>query len=292
MDELPTSSANVFFKKPYDRAMHLIGQPYRVRRRYLSAEQGWPRHLYKYKPCNLLHLRSFIVDSLLYLSARSELNDPFDVQSVVKFKTGKPHPSTYHKHLFKQHNASHKKRKEVQRRLSTTAAIRRGIRTHLNDAIDGTGFHSFTTEPRDLLMWSHYADAHRGVCLMFSTAKDLDSFITALPVVYSETFPEIEYHENIGGDLIKKAFLTKALPWKYEDERRIFCPNLAKKFLRINPQSLTGLILGSRIRESDEIAVRELVKERVARGLTPLKIYRAHLSSNAYKIRILFDSKQ
>jgi hypothetical protein len=292
MDELPTSAANIFFKKPYDRALHLIGASHRVKRRYLSAEQGWPRHLYKYKPCNIMHLRSFIVDSLLYLSARSELNDPFDVQSVLKFVNGGPFPTSYHKHLFNEHGSRLKKRKEVQKRLSSPQSIQKGIRKHFDEAIDATGFHSFTTKPRDLLMWSHYADAHRGVCLIFSTAKDLDSFITALPITYTEAYPVIEYHEGIGGDLVEKAFLTKAMPWKYEHERRIFCPNLAKKFLRINPHSLSGLILGAKISIDDEVAVRTLVKERVARGLPSLKIYRANQSKNEYKIRILLDENQ
>jgi len=286
MNEIPTSNPNIYFKAPYDRLAHLTGANYKTKRQYLW-KQGWPHHLYKYKPCNIQHLRSFIVDSLLYLSAHSELNDPFEVQSELRFVGDGPHPASIHKYLFKENRLTLKKRKEIQKRLSSPEAIRDTIRKHLKVAVENTGFHSFTSKPRDLLMWSHYADAHRGVCLIFSTAHDIDTFIQALPVSYSERFPVFEYFESPDGDLVKKAFLTKALPWKYESERRIFSPKLAKKFLSIKSSSLVGLILGAKINIEHENAVRGLVDERVAKGLPPLKIYKAIQSKYEYKLRIL-----
>ena len=226
---------------------------------------------------------------MLYLSARSELNDPFDVKSVLDFTKVALHPPSYFKHLFKDRGLTHAKRKEIKNRLYSPEKIKNAIQSHLNKAIEGTGFHSFTTKNRDLLMWSHYADGHRGVCMVFSTAHDIDTFISALPVSYQQSLPVIEYSQNIGKDLVKKAFLTKAKPWKYEEERRIFCPNLAKKFLRFNPAALVGLVLGANISVENEENIRGLIDERVAKGLPPLKIYRAYQSENEYRLRILIS---
>jgi hypothetical protein len=285
MNEIQTSNPNIYFKAPYERLVHLTGANYKTKRQYLW-KQGWPHHLYKYKPCNIQHLRSFIVDSLLYLSARSELNDPFDVKSVLHFTKETLHPPSYYKQLSKDQGLTHSKRKEIKNRLSSPEKIKNAIQSHLYKAIEGTGFHSFTKRHRDLLMWSHYADGHRGVCMVFSTAHDIDTFINALPVSYQQSLPVIEYSQNIGGDLVKKAFLTKAKPWKYEDERRIFCPKLAKKFLYFDPASLVGLIFGANISTENEAAIRGLVDERVAKGLPTLKIYRAFQSENEYRLRI------
>ena len=88
---------------------------------------------------------------------------------------------------------------------------------------------------------------------------------------------------------MKKTFLTKAKPWRYEDERRIFCPKLAKKFLYFDPASLVGLIFGANISTENEENIRGLIDERVAKGLPPLKIYRAYQSENEYKLRILIS---
>ncbi len=286
MNEIQTSNPNIYFMAPYERLAHLIGATYKTKRQFLS-KQGWPHHLYKYKSFKKIEeLRSFIVDSLLYLSAHSDLNDPFEVKSELRFAGDGPYPASYHKYLFKENRLTLKERKKIQKQLPSPKAIRDGIRKHLKVAVDRTGFHSFTSKPRDLLMWSHYADAHRGLCLIFSTAHDIDTFIRALPVSYSETFPVFEYSESPEGDLIKKAFLTKALPWKYEHERRIFCPKLAKKFLYFNPASLVGLILGANISTENEVVIRGLVDERVTKGLPPLKIYRAFQSENEYRLRI------
>ena len=285
MNEIQTSNPNIYYMAPYERLEHLIGATHKTKRQYLWR-QGWPHHLYKYKPCNIQHLRSFVVDSLLYLSARSELNDPFDVKSVLHFTKEAIHPPNYYKQLFKDQDLTHTERKEIKNRLYSPEKIKNAIQTHLYEAIECTGFHSFTTKHRDLLMWSHYADGHRGVCLIFSTAHDVDIFIRALPVSYEKSLPVIEYSQSIGRDLVKKAFLTKAKPWKYEDERRIFCPKLAKKFLYFNPASLVGLILGAYISTENEVVIRGLVDERVTKGLPPLKIYRAFQSENEYRLRI------
>jgi len=144
MNEIPTSNPNIYFKAPYDRLAHLTGANYKTKRQYLW-KQGWPHHLYKYKPCNIQHLRSFIVDSLLYLSAHSELSDPFEVQSELRFVGDGPHPASIHKYLFKENRLTLKKRKEIQKRLSSPEAIRDTIRKHLKVAVENTGFHSFTS---------------------------------------------------------------------------------------------------------------------------------------------------
>ena len=285
MNEIQTSNPNIYYMAPYERLAHLIGATHKTKRQYLWR-QAWPHHLYKYKPCNIQHLRSFVVDSLLYLSARSELNDPFDVKSVLHFTKEALHPPNYYKHLFKDKDLTHTERKEIKNRLYSPEKIKNAIQTHLYETIECTGFHSFTTKHRDLLMWSHYADGHRGVCLIFSTAHDVDTFIRALPVSYQQSLPVIEYSQSIGRDLVKKAFLTKAKPWKYEDERRIFCPKLAKKFLYFDPASLVGLILGANISTENEVVIRGLVDERVTKGLPPLKMYRAFQSENEYRLRI------
>ena len=108
MNEIRTSNPNIYYMAPYERLAHLTGASYKTKRQYLWS-QGWPHHLYKYKPCNIQHLRSFVVDSLLYLSAHSELNDPFEVQSELRFVGDGPHPASYHKYLFKENRLTLKK---------------------------------------------------------------------------------------------------------------------------------------------------------------------------------------
>lgn len=276
----------VFINQPYERTLHLIGAGTRTIRKYLSVANDWNRHLYKYKICNADHLRNLIVDSCFYMSSRHQLNDPFDVRSDVEFVDGGIDRMAYLNRLFKEHKVRYKQRLEISKRLNTPIAIESEIRRLLNISIDSSGFHSFATSPRNLLMWSHYAQSHSGVCLVYETAKDLNTFVKALPVEYSHSYPVIQYSDQMGRDLITKAFLTKAKEWEYENERRIFEKDRAGQYMSYAPEALVGLILGAKINNSDEAMIRNLLIERTARRHPSLRLYRASCQASAYAVRI------
>src|SRR5205085_3407282 len=71
-----------------------------------------------------------------------------------------------------------------------------------------------TTKPTNILMWSHYADNHHGICLQFSCRNSV--FLNALKVEYSEAYPLLDLTED--DDLLP--LLAKAVAWSYEDEYR------------------------------------------------------------------------
>jgi len=50
-----------------------------------------------------------------------------------------------------------------------------------------------TPDPCSTLMWSHYADNHRGICLEFDTTNPL--FSDALEVAYRSEYPRWVPHE-------------------------------------------------------------------------------------------------
>jgi hypothetical protein len=264
----------------------MIGASTREVRQFLSIRNDWNRHLYKYKDCNVEYLRNLIVDSWFYMSSRNQLNDPFDVRSDLEFVDGGIDRKAYLKRLFKEHNIRYKQSVEISRRLSSPNAIENEIRRLLEISIDTTGFHSFATSPRNLLMWSHYAQSHAGVCLVYETAKDLTTFIGALPVEYSDAFPVIQYSDQMGRDLIRKAFLTKAKDWQYEKERRIFANDRAGQYMSYAPQALVGVILGAKISSANESMVRDLLVEREARRHPPLHVYRATCQKSAYAMKV------
>jgi hypothetical protein len=276
----------IYLNPPYERTAHLFGADKRKIRQYLTVQNRWPRFLYKYKNLDHDHLRDLIVDSCLYMSSRHQLNDPFDVRSNIDFVDGGVDRRAYLDYLFKQFKTRYKGRKEIAQRLSSPAVIQAELRRHLNNAMDSTGFHSFATDPRSLLMWSHYADSHKGVCLVFETAKDVDTFVHALPVQYSKNFPVVQFTTTVAHDLIRKAFLTKAEEWKYEKERRIVEQKRAGQSLSYKPRALVALILGSKISTSDKEIVLGLLEARRARGYPPVCLLQANCQDSAYAVRI------
>jgi hypothetical protein len=108
-----------------------------------------------------------------------------------------------------------------------------------------------------ILMWSHYADNHRGVVLEFRP------MIFARPVVYSTEVPVAaslqEYVGWLTGERLKpdasdgfeKSVYTKSSVWAYENEWRVLDKRSSDKepfFYRdFHPQELVAVYFGCRI---------------------------------------------
>lgn len=150
--------------------------------------------------------------------------------------------------------------------------------------VDKTGIFSFSAESKNLLLWSHYSNSHKGVCLIFDVAQDLDVFVQSLPIEYSKDYPEIQYSENLKGDLVKATFLTKADDWLYENERRIFNLDRAHQKLAFNPKALYGIILGAKSDQNDFQLIRDLIAQRDRLGRPKLKIFLSQVSDSKYKV--------
>jgi hypothetical protein len=77
-----------------------------------------------------------------------------------------------------------------------------------------------TTNPASALMWGHYADGHRGICLELDVWQaDLSS---AIKVQYRDTYPTLA----LDADDDLSIFYTKSSDWQYEDEYRLVAEEL------------------------------------------------------------------
>lgn len=96
------------------------------------------------------------------------------------------------------------------------------IPTKSNELI---GVLSLTEKKDNLLMWSHYADSHRGFCIGFDSThsffnrkrSEKDEFYHLRKVKYLQERPSKTMNEMDGIDM----FLLKSDIWEYEQEWRI-----------------------------------------------------------------------
>jgi hypothetical protein len=111
------------------------------------------------------------------------------------------------------------------------------------DLINSYGVVCFSSNNHNTLLWSHYADHHKGMCLVF----DLDEENTKklYKVKYQESFAEINYDDDSQIlEEIKKLVTTKSIEWEYENEyRQIF---IEKNTLYKYPGKLVEIIFGCR----------------------------------------------
>jgi len=88
------------------------------------------------------------------------------------------------------------------------------------------GVCSFAGSPTSIVMWSHYAKHHTGLCFRFDIARDRMLFIKAVRVGYSNDYPTVNCLRATAPQM-EPALLRKHAGWCYESERRIVLPGLA-----------------------------------------------------------------
>lgn len=139
------------------------------------------------------------------------------------------------------------------------------------------GVACLTAKVDDLLMWSHYADGHRGFCLEFSTAYA--PFDRARAVEYSDLIPIVNPATLLleRSDDWMRLLSTKMSCWSYEEEWRLFHkePDLAFGY---GVEALTGVYFGTNM-SRDHIEIIALI----LRG-APTQLYQMRRSDTEFKV--------
>ena len=119
------------------------------------------------------------------------------------------------------------------------------------------------TDPKNRLMWSHYADSHRGFCIEYDF-NSLKDEVLPFPIIYSETRPLIpwkaaidhtqESMEAATADLTL-GLLTKDKSWEYENEWRVLLPAANPPDLKV---PITAIYLGAHITSENKAIILEI----------------------------------
>lgn len=115
--------------------------------------------------------------------------------------------------------------KDVERYLMQMVA--RGIKHELDEEMRNRGVFSLSATWKSGLMWSHYADEHRGICIEYDT-RDQDH-PTLSPVDYrgpralkaSDLYRwKVQTNAEAERRIFETYFYTKSNEWRYEREWR------------------------------------------------------------------------
>lgn len=131
----------------------------------------------------------------------------------------------------------------------------------------------FSRNFRNILMWSHYADSHRGFCIGIDN-YDIENSEIFSNVIYSKSFLEFD-NEKIflkhdieqGVNRNWEKILThKALDWAYEEEVRLILElgeNYTKgRTFHIGQASITQVFFGLCMSEGDKEILKNIMKGR------------------------------
>jgi hypothetical protein len=198
------------------------------------------------------------VNSELYFAHPDRLNDPFDCRVDIL--------ASLDNTILRATGASCDKLKRLREFMNDSVNINK-IRTFA----ENIGVCSFSLEFENTLMWSHYADNHRGVCLTYGFPKaffyetvneilgivEVDCGLDPLSNWFLHVFDEYMPFEEFIRSLIKKVFTVKAELWKYEKEVRIVRKNAGVQ--AINRRFLKQICFGLATPKTDITLVKNII---------------------------------
>jgi Protein of unknown function (DUF2971) len=119
------------------------------------------------------------------------------------------------------------------------------------------GIFCMSRVPDSVLMWTHYANSHRGYCLQFCATPGSGIFGSALPVIYSDSYPEVRFFAADDEEQVERMLLTKYLGWSYEQEWRVIDHENGPGAQKFTPELLTAVIFGVRMSDEDKEKIRD-----------------------------------
>ena len=154
---------------------------------------------------------------------------------------------------------------------------------------------------RELLMWSHYADNHQGICLRFRSDKALDGYFLILNSTSEPCqipFIKIEYKENLPpivnmfdedrDETLVKFLLTKYSDWKYEKEYRmlLYENELEGGTIRYEKEDLEGITFGLKMKPENVKLIYNSIDKNYLKAGIDVNFYEAKEIRGKYNLKI------
>jgi hypothetical protein len=152
----------------------------------------------------------------------AQFNDPFDCRMN----------GIFFNHKFQDKDCKNDLailKKEFLQLARNPNLIDRAYEHSVQEKLKTCGISCFSTDGNNQLMWAHYADKHKGICLGFSNFEQpfVNAKIDVIGTMNYGKFPKVNYCANkIKG--LARIFLTKSIDWKYEKEVRLLTLSGAK----------------------------------------------------------------
>ena len=215
------------------------------------------KFIFKYMPINIFTLKA-LINNELFFGIPNNFNDPLDCKFSLSLY---PLPSFQQAERF--YLSLKLSDNELKAKLlsykENPKIIRKDIEADYTLKLRKSFCITCFSERADsILMWSHYADKHKGICLKFDW-KVHPKYFKGYKVQYTSELPKVTYNGNRQFDTTD-IFLTKLKHWKYEKEiRSIAAVEDGIQIAAFNPKALVAVIFGEKISAEDKLTIKKVI---------------------------------
>ena len=254
--------------------------------------QPLPSRLYRYRSVDgpgQARTQRIIETGLHYFASPNSFNDPFDCRPNFTLDGDENSVRNYLYNMWARQAPHMSERERKQEVDAILLDPNRDPRIPENNNIFAGAYDSLVTsqigvlclsEVKDsILMWSHYADCHRGVCLVYDTSNEF--FVNAQPVRYQRERPRVNPVTQTNDQMLDNSIFTKSDAWAYEKEWRILHYQGGRGERQSSHACLKAIILGLAISGTSRSLVASWVKASPAKP----ELVRTYLSSSEFCIK-------
>ena len=230
--------------------------------------------LFKFSPINLNLIRT-LVNSQIWGSAFNKLNDPFEGKfEIEEMKLpSEAILSSFYKDNKSYNYSSESISKRINKIKKSPSNFYKDLEADLRlKFLNRIKIACFSLIYNEILMWSHYANEHKGVCLLFDKKILINSdslekenfeidYIDEKKVLYEKRDNlkiNFEYDEVLQAEVenFDEIVFKKLDCWKYEKEYRILAMERSYKAsdginINFNKNALCGVIFGEKCSFAD-----------------------------------------
>jgi hypothetical protein len=253
-----------------------------------------PQSLFKYRSWDNEFHKLVITNKELYFSSPEKFNDPYDCglpfkqhpenfdPAIIKFKVEQTAPN-----IFPGISGAELEEKCAKQVLLIQQNPESWFEMNWGCTPDDLnklfGVLSLTPHATNYLMWSHYAQSHKGFCVEFNTRLLVESILGHYQkVIYSNDIPYFSIMDLLDEGLMTKLLYTKSRDWEYEDEYRITRLKHVNVSVQFDPEALIGIYFGYKMSPEQQV---EIIDK--ARPLYPnVKFYQMQLSHERFELEI------
>ena len=239
--------------------------------------------------------KALIEDGTLKYSHFNEFNDPFDCvvtydveDSVAYFRSREDIMRAVGDRLGYS----------LSERIEKTPKLLKNIEQTFNNGefhkglVSQIGICCLSSVSDSILMWSHYADHHKGIVVEFNTFQDkctklhdVEKTLFCYPIVYQNQMPKISARNGQDGfTAVRRSILTKSLSWKYENELRVLSTNLGPGIHKFDSTLISRVITGVKMTDKDYLDLVHRVEKRNKSNGLSIKVVKAEMSKDSYTV--------
>lgn len=251
--------------------------------------------LYKYYRIDE-RFKNLLENNEIWFSDPLDFNDPYDCNLVIDSNNTYDEIFIHLKDIRVRREAEFKKRglDLSDQHIEKTAdywsknpdKLKEYLKNNQLSEIQNKGMTCFSKSDDILLMWSHYADSHKGACLTFDIDKDKDFFWLPYIVEYPDTYPKINFvKEKDIHKRYKHILAMKSKDWEYEQEVRVVRDKREQKEYRGNikfkKEALTEIKFGYK---TDDKTIEETKKQIDRLDYSNVRLCKAELKDGDFGI--------